>query len=578
MSNRRIIRLLLWGIFILTGIHLYFFLRGVGKDLLPRQTLMDAPPTDAPITQIVVARRGAPEMILQPAVLDATNAMTFVRAGDWRLTRPYASLVEDRFVRRLLDALILSPIKNRYREQELLEFARKRSDFGLEDPDVRVTLTSGGKDFSFGFGNTTPTGGGVFASIEGDGDVYVVGTGVREAVGLPTDGYRLRDLCPKGTQTVEGFLLKRGGGAVTSFRQKDGVWSKIRMGEEEVAEPASARNVRELLQRLAVARAVDFVWPVGATNEPEITTAPLLAQYGLDPETAVTLTLQRPNSSDRDQISFGKPATNGLVYALIQDNRAIVTLDGDLCEFVRTTDFADTRLFPLEADGLTRLSLTDDALTCRLVKGEDGAWLMEEPVAAAADAANVKVLIDHLLTLSISNRVDKGLSVSLNADGPSEIVARDAVLGEFALADLRTREILRLPAADVRRVTVPGKDKPTSVVYDKDLRCWKVESSANPGTVVDAAVTGLLEALAPLTAEKVVLLKALPEDLRRYGLEEPRYRIAVDPAQEGNLRRIILIGKPAQGGSFATLVGASESVFILSDATVRRLTAPLVAE
>lgn len=579
MSNRKIIRLLLWGILLLAGIHVFLSFRGMGNVLLPRKTLMDEPGRDQPIERIVIARRGEPATVIESAAaLAASNGVVSATTEGWCITSPYWSLAENRLVRRLQDALMLSPISSAYREQDLLDFGRTRADYGLETPELQVTLMTGGRELSFGFGQTTPTGDGVFVSIEGDSAIYVVETNVLAAVGLPADGFRLRNLCPEGVASVDGFLIKRGTESLTSFRLRDGVWSKLRLGEEDAVEPASAVNVRELLRRLDQTRAVDFVWPVGATNESEIATAQLLAPYGLDAESAVTVTLQRPSKSERDQIAFGKPAKDGLVYALIQDSRAIVTLDGRLSDFIRSTDFADVRLFPFEPAAVSRISIVDEGVACRLTRAAEGGWLLDEPVSAPAETRRVETLVENLLSLTVTNRVERGVAVSIQTNGPVETVSHEALLGDFSLADLRSREILDLAAGEVRRLTQTGEGKPTAVVYDKDMSSWNVETSGVSGTVSKSAVEGVLETLHPLKAEKVVLLKASAGDLRRYGLEDPRFKIAVDPAQEGNLRRVILIGKSAQGGSFATLVGAAESIFILSDETVRRLTASLVTE
>ncbi len=568
MSNRKIIRFLVLGILVLLGVHFFLSFRGVGNTFLPRQTLLDMPARRNAISRIVIARSDASVFVLDSAIGDS-----------WCITRPYTALADNRAVMRLQDALMLSPIHSVYREQELLDFGRTRDDYGLDEPRVRVTVSVGDEERVIAFGTTTATGDGVFATREGDASIYVVAKDVFEAVNVPADGFRLRAICPRGVASVDGFLLKRAG-SVSSFRLRDGAWSKSRVGEDGAGEPASVTNVRDLFARLATAQVVDFVWPTGAVNEPELATAPLLAQYGLDAESSVTLTLQRPNLTDRDQISFGKPATNGLVYALIQNGRAIATVDGELSEFVSSTDFADPRLFPFEEPVITRFTVGDEMVTCRLSKGMDGGWSLEEPVSAPADRTKVEELLSRLLTLAVSNRVEKGIAVSVQTNGTTEIVARDALLGDFSLPDLRSLDILSISASDIRRVTLTpsSAEKPTSVVYDKDLLCWKIEASDKSGVVSVPAVEKLLEALNPLTAEKIVLLKAATADLRRYGLEEPRYTLSVDPVQGGNLRRVLLIGKAAQGGRFATLVGASESVFILSDETVARLTAPLVTD
>ncbi len=116
-----------------------------------------------------------------------------------------------------------------------------------------------------------------------------------------------------------------------------------------------------------------------------------------------------------------------------------------------------------------------------------------------------------------------------------------------------------------------------SVVFDRDLRSWKVESSESGGMVVSEAVAGVLAAISPLRAEWIVKLKVTAADLRGYGLETPKWTVAVDQSREGSVRRNILVGDQAQGGWFAT-IGGADAVFVLSDAVVGALTAPLVGD
>lgn len=582
MSNRKIIRLLLLCNLLLLGIHLFLSFKGMGNVLLSRTALMDPLDKSRTLERIAIARKNEPVTVLESAlVLAPTNGVSSAKPGDWRITQPYAAFAEESLVRSIQDVLTISPVLQVYREQDLLDFGCTRADYGLEDPSVVVTVTVDGKDLRYSFGSVTKPGDGVFVTIEGDSEIYVVGTNVLAAVNLPADGFRMRALCPDGVESTDGFRIKRGSESIMSFRLRDGTWCKS-SGEDDAAfEPASAFNIRELFRRIGQARAADFVWPVGAPDEPTLATAPLLAGYGLDPDSALTVTLLRSGTSNQQQITFGKPATNGLVYALVQDNRAIVRTDGALSDFIRATDFSDHRVFPFEEDSVTRFAVGDNGVNHKLTKDAEGVWRIDEPVSAPADQTAVRKLLRRVLETSVENRAESGLVVSVMTNAPAETVATDYLLGDMTLADLRSREILKLEPSDVRRLTQTGQvERASAVLYDKDLRCWTVESASAGGAVSEPAVTSVLGALNPLLAEKVVLLKIGPGDLHRYGLEESEAvcRICIDPKDEGKLRRVVLIGKKAQGGRFATLVGASESVFILSDETVRRLTAPLVTE
>ena len=154
-------------------------------------------------------------------------------------------------------------------------------------------------------------------------------------------------------------------------------------------------------------------------------------------------------------------------------------------------------------------------------------------------------------------------------------MARRALDG-LRLENLRSREILKVDPTGVRRVVSTRDGRATAVVFDRDRGVWNVEASETDGTVSAQAVGDLLAAINPLKAEWIVKLKVTAADLRAYGLEHPSLQLSIDLQKADSVRRNILVGDRAQGGWFATL-GASDAVFVLSEATVRRLSTDLVA-
>ena len=170
------------------------------------------------------------------------------------------------------------------------------------------------------------------------------------------------------------------------------------------------------------------------------------------------------------------------------------------------------------------------------------------------------------------------MTVALATNLAPAVVTRAAALGALRLEDLRSREILSIDPAQLKRLVVArrGVEKPTSVVYDPGRRAWIVESSPVPGKVSPAAVDGIVSILSPLTAESIVQLKASAADLGDYGLETPQLTIAVDRTGEDTVRRNILIGDRAPSGGLYATVGAADVVFVLPRETVWQLFAPLV--
>ena len=389
----------------------------------------------------------------------------------------------------------------------------------------------------------------------------------------------MKSICPGGVDSVDSFDLKRGKGQFLRFVKDGKGWRKASLDGADAGDAASSVRIRELLSAIGAAQAKAFFWPVGASNEPASATAPLLASYGLDSESAVTVTLHSRGGADR-QVAFGKEASDGLVYALVQNSGAVVSVPGALKDLAGGADFTDSRLFPFDVAQVSRVSIADGAVNYLLAKdAATGEWRLDAPVAAPADKAAAESFVTHLASLKFSDRDPEGLVVSLATNTPPVAVSRTAALAGHSLVDLRSRRILKVAPTDVKRIesTSADAEKPAVVVFDKDLRAWVVEASGRPGVPAAPAIDAALAALNPLEAEKVVTLKASVADLRRYGLEKPQTTIAVDSEGAGSLRRNILIGGKAQGGYFAT-VGSSDAVFIISNSVARRLMASIVAE
>ena len=564
MSNARVIFLFAAGIVLLVAAHIFVSMRGMGSLIAGRTTLLD--PAAKSAERIEVERRGG-------------QVVALVKDGVWRVAEPYSAEADERGIQRMLDALVVSPTQAAFGDQELASFGRERGDYGLDEPEVKITLSSGDRKWSVGLGNLTAAKDGVYASVSDETAIYVADAGLLALAEAGGNAFRMKSICPGGVDSVDSFDLKRGKGQFLRFVKDGEGWRKASLDGADAGDAASSVRIRELLSAIGAAQAQAFFWPVGASNEPASATAPLLASYGLDSESAVTVTLHSRGGADR-QVAFGKEASDGLVYALVQNSGAVVSVPGALKDLAGGADFTDSRLFPFDVAQISRVSIADGAVNYLLAKdAATGEWRLDAPVAAPADKAAAESFVTHLASLKFSDRDPEGLVVSLTTNAPPVAVSRAAALAGHSLVDLRSRRILKVAPADVKRIesTSADAEKPAVVVFDKDLRAWVVEASGRPGVPAAPAIDAALAALNPLEAEKVVTLKASVADLRRYGLEKPQTTIAVDSEGAGSLRRNILIGGRAQGGYFAT-VGSSDAVFIISNSVARRLMASIVAE
>ncbi len=563
MSNRRAIFHLVLALLAVMGAHLLLSYKGgTGTALVQRNTLLDQ--EFAAASRFSLSRCGKPDIAI-------------VRDGGWRMTAPYNAGVDERTMAKLVDTLAFCGIDDRITDQELLRLGHSRRDYGLDDESaLRLTVSMGadpdaGSSATLLFGRASSAG--VYVAVDGEDAVYVVPTNVLAAVDLPPDGFRQRAVFPAWADAVVAFDIKDGAGSFMRFARDGEAW----MMRSPSRANANADKIRKLLDDLSAAEAVDFLWPVGVKGESPIATASLLAGYGLDPDTAVTLTLKCADGADR-RISFGKVAREGLVYALVQNAEAIVTVDAALRDQAKTgvSGFTDSRLFAMDRSAVSRLSLTDGEANYLLSKGDDGAWRLDAPLAAPTDAGSVSQLLDRIFDLKSADIAVDGVTIGVSTSSAPVTVSREA-LGHLRLEDLRSREIMRIDPANVKRIVVTPKGaKPTSIVHDKDRRAWNIEQSPSQGAADADAIAAVLQTLDPLEAQSIVILKVSTQDLRRYGLENPAYTIAIDQDRDDAVRRNLLIGGSAPtGGAFATL-GATDAVFILDRSIVSKLTQSLV--
>ena len=562
MRNMRIIVWLSVGIAALLGVNILLTFNDSQDTAIVQRTSLLPFPDDA-VSLIEISRGGVVESVL-------------THTGSWRLVEPFAGSVDEAVVLKLLDALAYAPLDDSLGDQELLRLGRTRADFGLESPRLAVRIRVGASEAAISFGSPTPSASGVYAAIDDVRAVFVVPSNTFAAVDVPASGFRRRTLFTSGEESVASFDVKRGAGEFMRFRREGDGWLMVQPTEG----PASLTKIKKLLSDVMSASAVDFVWPVGGSNEVAEASDALLAGYGLGAESAVTLTLKGTDGSDR-RISFGSDAGEGRVYALVHNGAAVVTVDAALKDLVSpgNSALADTRLFPYETSQVSGMSIVDDGVACMLAKNEDGTWRLDSPISAAASSTAVDSLLSAVLALRGGDTDENGVEVSISADERKVRVSRAALGPGFRLENLRSLEILKIDPASVRRLSVTGSgtNGTESVVYDRDRRAWSVEVSSVKGTVSENGVARVLGVVNPLEAGRIVKLKVSADDLGGYGLEKPRLTVAIDLEREDAIRRNILVGDATDGGCFAT-VGASDAVFVLPESAVYDLSADIVEE
>lgn len=243
-----------------------------------------------------------------------------------------------------------------------------------------------------------------------------------------------------------------------------------------------------------------------------------------------------------------------------------------------------TRVFPLEADDVTRVAIRFPDRTLELARtGED--WRLTAPLEADADDAQVKGVVASLTAAKIERTLEGGgsdlapfglgpdaLRVELADAGGTTAVAtigrttpigaktyvRSGEAGDVALtasnlraavdkqpADLRDKRLLDFADDAVTRVEIARPDGAPVVLDRKEPDAW----TAAPGDHV-ADLTEVRSYLSSLRATRAVaFVDESPADLERYGLATPRLRISVSTGTDAPPAVLLVGGEYAEGES-----------------------------
>lgn len=562
MSNRRSILYLLALLLFAVAANLWLDVTGVERGEVVRRRVLS---------------RGADAAVAFDISIPGRQFVRLEKTDRWRIVSPFRAVADQTAVARLADAVAFGPLVDSVDEADAVKLGRSVADFGLDRPRLSLRITTPVDETMVSFGADVPSGEGVYATVGGHAVIYIVPTNILAAANLSVDAWRRRTVFRVKPDEVTSIDIRRGESSLRLARSGD-IW--------EVVEPkramASAAAVKRIIDTLLSCEARKFVWPVGASNETVTASVALLAGYGLDPETRETVVFHGIDGRDHS-ISFGSAADTDSVYALVHGGNAVATVTADAKASVSLDagTLIDGRIFPVEKSAVRRISMTDGDTAYLLARGDQAMWRLDSPVSAAADESAVAALIDKLMVMRNVDLDENGVKVSLFSNSVPVSVSKSALLGSGGFEQFRSKLILDIDSATVKRLVVSraGESSPMSVVFDPDRKGWNVDPNGRPGVIDQDRLNAVLAALSPLKARSVARLKVVQSELAQFGLENPSCTIAVDRLLEDSVRRNIMIGNEINddGDAYAT-VGSSDAVFVLDGATVGTLTTGVFAE
>jgi hypothetical protein len=539
----------------------------------------------------------------------------------WSLVAPVRSRADEGSVASLLGTVqYAEPIR---RMADVSDEDLRR--FGLAEPRLSVRFQVANEESTLSFGGEDPTGAGVYASLEGGAEAFVVGRDVYEAFDHDAAHFRSKALFgdelprpsrlsvagPSGSFEVaregEGyevrspFVLRALDGRVDAAVDALRELRATRFVSEELAgAPASGLDAPYLKVRASDEDGAEHTLLVGAPCTP----SPAAEAHEDEATEAARPSGRHARADDGPVVCVEEPALAPLLVAPreLRDLRAITARDtevkglllergGDRLEVREGDD--DELTYALRKGGREATGETDVEAFHGLLRAMREARAAEVlPLDEGAEARfgleSPRAVLRLRLRgedggeerLAIGAKTDEGLYVR-RGDEPVALRLASSADALFEVASFRLRD-LELVDEDPERLTSIDLDGPAGasrlVVEDGQ---WAVKAPVE--VQADASRAGdLARRLASLEADRFVADAARPE----HGLDAPRYTVrahfqgAPDDDEHAHGRaaepveHVLRIGAEAPGGAYATL-DDDPAVFVLPSAVASLLESPL---
>ena len=287
------------------------------------------------------------------------------KEGVWWLTKPLALRADKNAVQD-----VLSGLEGMKRNRVITDAVKDLAAFGLKPPQltVRYELEGGGKGKIL-FGETSPSGEGVYMAMDGSKAVYLLSTRARSPFEKTLHAVRDKTLLRRPRDKLAQITFERDGGRFVLKKNEKGKWALV--------EPIKARGnieaVNYALGLILDGKAQKFI-----TENP---TADDLKRFGLA-SPKVRLTLAEAEGKNPDVFVIGNQEEKSKNYYARQEGKGPVfqlerfSVD-DLPK--KPLEARNRRIIEFEKEAVVRIELESPQgkVTIRQKEGEKDEWEVE---------------------------------------------------------------------------------------------------------------------------------------------------------------------------------------------------------
>lgn len=401
------------------------------------------------------------------------------RNGDWWLTQPLEWPANPNAVARILHELQFLEHETSFAVADLAKGGQSLADYGLAEPALVFSFTSGGRDYALKLGDRTEIGNRLYLLSPDGARIHVVSRSLADSLGLALEELRSNSVFTIPVFEVRSLAVQTAPPANLKIRlRREGArWTF----ETPILARAQKNAVEVAINALNGLQAARFV-------EPRDTDA---ARTGLDaPQLRVTL----EGNSRRETLLLGAPVapTENApgpalveIFARFEDKPAVFTtsLPAALLDTLRTAQdtLRDPHVLDFEPAHVTALTLAapdQPELDLQRLESPQGGetWQLvvrpgggQAPQTLPADTAIVRDLLGRLQFLSATRFLsDAPTAADLEGYGfnrPERVVTLHLSTGGGLRADEPTAQTLQIGARPGERAVAYARLANAPFVY-----------------------------------------------------------------------------------------------------------------
>ena len=546
------------------------------------------------------------------------------RDNKWRLEIPIKDQADGALVENLLSDLETWQKEGTIPAKDIDADKSKLNEYGLNRPKLKLKLIGSDRPPEILFGKDAALEGRMYVRFENSKETFLAKQSVKKDIDKKAEEFRDKKLTDVTTAQVRRIALKTPAGEM-ELEKKGDHW--------DIVKPLRARaddeKVGDLIAQVTTARIQQFV----ADDHGD------LRPYGLaEPRGSITLFSQEGRKDQKVEIAdsikvFGQDDKGQMlqigsvpekekdqVYVRFAPRGAVYTLPKKIEEALTTkpADLRDYHLVRIDTNVLDRITIDVPGKGKTVLARKDGNWTIASRNNAPADSRAVRRLIDILQNQRVTTFVEDvasnlpkygldkpRLQITFSSfasentaetkageepfatlsfgkedgdnvyarltDEPFVVTARRGLLDQISADPLQWQElsIFKFKPDQIHRL---------SITTDKELSLERSENNQwhwlkGTGQIDGKNVQSLLDTLSRLHAAHW-LGATKPQD----GLEKPQLTLAFTTSSDDKTSHRLIIGAPANDGTWYAHVDGREGTFAISDSDLNSLRLPLVAQ